>query len=309
MLVIITSFFSAVQVGCKKDKNTRGCENIPQSNSLHGWNGVMDSNDNNALSFVELNPGNQTEILFAVDNPSPSSRRFYKKDLITGQVTKVFTGSVFGNPDWGKNGWILFGLNNGTIWKVKGNGDSVEQLSQLSGSYQPVWGFSDTTVIRHRVGLGRKQESTLNGVDLKSYEIYANPPIELLSDSLIGFIEYNKVYILNANTGKRELIHDLGKDVLGSSALTLIEKEVFYSSSDGVYATDIISHKVRRIRSTCNSTRYSHLCYSAVLDKVFVSIGVYSDFNQTTNTFKIKGEIRQMDIYGGDEIRVPISIP
>lgn len=94
------------------------------------------------------NPNNADEFLFI-----QRIKRFdalYTYNLKTKQKIKLLEGRILFVPKWGKNDWILVTREDEQIWKLKSNGDSLQQLSQIAPNYVPEWDYKSEKIIFYK---------------------------------------------------------------------------------------------------------------------------------------------------------------
>lgn len=91
-------------------------------------------------SLIGSNPYKKGEILYLVTHYSfPIQYEIWWKDLFTGEKALVARKSPWGvKADWQENGWVTLTLE-GQIWKFKGRGDSLQQLTFDVQNYNPSW--------------------------------------------------------------------------------------------------------------------------------------------------------------------------
>ena len=78
------------------------------------------------------NPANANEVAAVGDLPDPAATApglsLYRLNLATGQRTLLYDGLIDSNAEWSRTGWIAF-LRGGEAWKIKANGDSLQQVT------------------------------------------------------------------------------------------------------------------------------------------------------------------------------------
>lgn len=79
-----------------------------------------------------FNPCNPYEIAYSRKVPTELEGEVWTFDFCTGEA-KMVSDNFYYNLDWGYNGWLLYTGEGHQIFKVKANGDSLIQLSILSG--------------------------------------------------------------------------------------------------------------------------------------------------------------------------------
>jgi hypothetical protein len=88
-----------------------------------------------------FNPSNENQLAFVRVNLKVIPYRFElcTFDFCSGQF-QVLTDKAFSNPDWSVKDWIVFRGRNAQIWKIKSNGDSLIQLTNLNDNFtSPKW--------------------------------------------------------------------------------------------------------------------------------------------------------------------------
>jgi uncharacterized repeat protein (TIGR01451 family) len=126
--------------------------------SIVSWTGGADPDlvNNNAIVTTAVSLGGvgtlSGKLLFATDRdaqPFYSDRRIYTRDLSTGTVTRLMSGS---QPVWSKAGRIAFVLND-EIWTMNADGSNADQLTETDGKASaPAWSPDGTQIAFMRGG-------------------------------------------------------------------------------------------------------------------------------------------------------------
>lgn len=106
------------------------------------------------------NPRDPQEIGFLVDTfetvaPGLGGVRCYLqvRDLRSGRERTLMSNLTSSQqPDWHRSGWLLASCEDGRIWKVKSNGDSLTQLPGQGFDSAPAWSPDGRQYACYRLG-------------------------------------------------------------------------------------------------------------------------------------------------------------
>src|ERR1700752_1826249 len=79
-----------------------------------------------------FNPSNPNEIVYVQGITRTNKTYLVKRNLITGRETQIIS-DVWQRPDWSVKDWIVFNHADNQVWKIKSNGDSLQQLTTQGG--------------------------------------------------------------------------------------------------------------------------------------------------------------------------------
>lgn len=97
--------------------------------------GYIVHEDATNVKFASFNPNNSNEIVFCrKSNGATKEINVYDRQTHTSRL--LTSMQIISPPKWGNNGWIL--LNAGNIYKIKGNGDSLEVIAK---GYSSEWNY------------------------------------------------------------------------------------------------------------------------------------------------------------------------
>lgn len=142
--------FGLVLQGCRKDPpvtvhvdiiDSTGidfpCDDFPPPPVL-GWYYSKPGNQYHSPCF---NPNNSNEFVFLKDIEGEETTQLIKYDLLS-QTQTILTSTkiITSQPQWGKDGWIIFTVFEGVsvIYKIFENGSSMEQITDYN-SFNPAF--------------------------------------------------------------------------------------------------------------------------------------------------------------------------
>src|SRR5690606_26904002 len=129
-------------LSCKKDKEPSKGEDCYEFSGFQETGNFYPFASFGRSTQPCFNPNNPNEFVFYyTDNSGGVQLRKY--NILTQQNNEIitFNKKIYGQPKWGKNGWIAFtSLNNGYvehIYVVKDNGDSLRQFTNSIANLYP----------------------------------------------------------------------------------------------------------------------------------------------------------------------------
>ncbi|HEX7413429.1 MAG TPA: hypothetical protein VF411_05230, partial [Bacteroidia bacterium] len=84
-----------------------------------------------------FNPNNSNEIIYVQGIQSIHKSNLVKQNLSTGHKTYIIS-DIWQKPDWSVKDWIVFNHADNQVWKIKTNGDSLQQLTS-QGGLEAIW--------------------------------------------------------------------------------------------------------------------------------------------------------------------------
>jgi len=302
LYIIITFilFFS-----CKKDNIissdcNNNCIEIPQSQSFYGYDYKYDS-----VLYISpcFNPNNGNEILYVEKNLASGVTKLIKYNLQTFEKENILEAEIYFQPSWANNDWIIFGLNDENIWKIKSNGDSLTQLTFIGSNFNPECNFNSNRIIC----------SNTNQSCSFIYDFYGNPidTLNITSTTTFDWNMYNKIlipinqgeYIYNYNTNEMLLYN---QDLSFAGKCQWINKNEFVVGGvSGIYKTNIITNNTEFIKKCCNAWAYFSPDYSHQLDKVIWQKTEEKKIGE--NLIEVKRKIILMDTDGTNEEEIEIK--
>lgn len=133
---------------CKKDSpvicepqndiDTCFCEPLPKPDIVVGDPSLYSDFDENFVSFLEINPNNENEIVFSHGTSHNEKLKYY--NTATNEHRVLFNEPIVGRISWSSKDWILFQrTSNLGLYKIKSNGDSLTQLTYGNTYHAGTW--------------------------------------------------------------------------------------------------------------------------------------------------------------------------
>ncbi|MDR0801586.1 hypothetical protein [Fluviicola sp.] len=134
--LVLFSLLAWIAVGCKKDTpQPSGGSNPPNQEECHDYvfNGgeVFDTYITTGVQYARpfFNPNNGDEFVY-VRSGTGTYTELVKRKISTGQETILCNSLMIpSQPQWGKQGWIVFSTLSLTTWKIYEDGTGLSQIS------------------------------------------------------------------------------------------------------------------------------------------------------------------------------------
>jgi hypothetical protein len=280
-LIIIFILFIFFLIACKKEKlddisetymfdiNSNCTDtNIPE---LKGFNtGYRFYNDSNNVNYAYFNPNNPNEFLYFNQYIS-NNIYIYSR---TSNTKKILTNAhLLSPPKWGKHGWIL--LDNGVIYIIKENGDSLQQM--FTG-YNPEWNSDGNkfayAVINWDIGkyIGVTYNTQTNTKDTLPFMLNAGKCWQNNSNKIIFYSseEATQGFVLvDMNTKTRTLLNKIESS---GPPCWINENEFVYTSNQKIYIFNILTGNSKAIAKFCSNEFGSYMSYSPISKELITSI-------------------------------------
>ncbi|MFZ6050843.1 TolB family protein [Halocola ammonii] len=143
---ILTILFASLAIlSCRKDKELplspetdAECYEFPFLNISYF------SDSRFQYQAPHFNPNNGNEFVYFYMDHEQGEYLLMKHDLSTGTNTEIISSNykIYRQPKWSRKGWIAFTRAPDYvdhIFMVKENGDSLTQVTQNVGNYDPAW--------------------------------------------------------------------------------------------------------------------------------------------------------------------------
>ena len=289
--------------GCKKD-HTLNCISLPSTTNPTGWNYVIDSDFSESPCF---DPNNANEFVFIKHFNGISALCTFNTQ--TNSLFQLYTGSIFGRPDWGLNDWILFNVSN-DIYKIKKNGDSLTRLTTGGISIGGKWVPNQdkyTYSLFPGSGYNGIVVASSSGKVIDSFSIALGDTSVSLDTTFIvvnasnanaGFIVYGGRHQIP------KLINCKIDIATYSGACYINSLEFIWADKSGLYITNIQTGQTIKIKENCNSIAYLLPNYSSLSNRVILGKTVKSFVN--SSTLKVSKAIVLMNPDGTAEQEINI---
>ncbi|PHR47769.1 MAG: hypothetical protein COA32_07395 [Fluviicola sp.] len=268
-IVYITLIVGTLLCSCRKDKvpfvaqenasDTCDCQPIP---TIEGYStGYNHIHDSVYLSFPRFNPNNNDEIMFAEWGEN-GQRILYKYNLITKSKSIIFEGTIFGTPDWGKSGWIIFTRGYDGLFRVRPDGSELSLLVPGGTQFHPKFNESGDKFITYHgftdAGFYPGKIWDIEGDLLDSINIdWSGLSVWQKQNNIACRV--NETFLIVDPINKETLkTHDpyFGTNTLVSSFVWLNENEALISLIDGVYKLQVWTGQLEKLVCGCSSQRY-----------------------------------------------------
>lgn len=291
-------------VGCTKDHLNidSNCSELPPA-PIAGWNYQLDSVN---YTFPFFNPSNSNEILYQKQESS-GHKNLYKYNLLTKQKQIIFSDENYYQPKWGKNEWILLNPQDGNIWKIKSNGDSLIQLTFTNGDFAPEWNItSDKFSIYRTIGTFSKTVILdRDGNELDTLDNYYSSQSSWQHPYFMATANEYGLRIINAETDTVAHLITQQEPSLTSAIWLSDQINIIYTAENGIFKINSQTKNISVIKSSCSTRKYLFPSYSPQSNKIIFQRVDLQQLNSSTVSVKIG--LYMMNTDGSDEHEVRIE--
>jgi hypothetical protein len=260
----------------------------------------------------DYNPLNPNEICYIRIGHYPIySNELRKRDLFTNEDILLAT-PCWERPNWTSNNWIFFNKGDNQLWKIKGNGDSLTQISQGSDGdfFSASWDDEGKRVaFRKRVTngyltiLADANGFPIDTIENKTISISDWSGDTLIMDNYINgkvcFVLYNAI-----NKTSKDIITSIENTGKGENVRGLVisrkGKKILWSNKFGLFETQIRTGKTRILRPLCPSKA---VFVSSLTDKEHSLLAEKTLYKlNKDSTIKVTTLISSMDLDGRNEL-------
>ncbi|MEZ4826022.1 MAG: hypothetical protein R3C61_06970 [Bacteroidia bacterium] len=242
------------------------------------------------------NPRNPDEIIYTLIFSGKLGGELWKFNLCTGENLRLATDVMLYPNDWSKKGWILFHRTDYQIWKIKDNGDSLQQITNQYANYTPRWlgGGDQFIYYRQKHNDNKWFIRDLDGkVDTLPIRGERQSPSSdgkrLVHAPQFGDNIYLKIY--DFETGKISELAKLHISEVGTTISTIEwrdnDQKLLWTCRKGIFQTDVSTGHTEVIVSTpCLSQHYTHLTiapdekhFIATRGKTWYEAAIYTEWS------------------------------
>jgi len=265
ILLICLLFFT-----CKKDPPLTNQTSVQQCNDTTHYR-VGDTLYNNP----RFNPNNPNEIIYTQGIQSQQITRLVKRNLLTGHETFIIS-DVWGRPDWSIKDWIVFNHADNHIWKIKSNGDSLQQLTTHEG-LESIWNKSGTQ-IEYWFQTGQTAYSCYNFITDNNGNIIDTLFYPFLAHfgawswdntKIVSYCyTYDVGYIDLATKQMTKVTNNppdnsgQGNNIINDIDWLPNSQNIIWANGEGLFNTDITTKKTTLLKTTCSGRYYTALSVS-----------------------------------------------
>lgn len=284
-------------IGCRRDVyigpyaaacGPPTCQPLAAPPSPQGWSYRYDPH---WFKDARFDPADSNAILLTYAPLGGSLRQVYRFDLLTHDLLLIYEGHVIYPSEWGDDGWVVINTMPGHVSKVKVNGDSLTQLTYSGNCFAPIMDKHRTRIGYHTTTDQRSEIIDMHGEHLDTLEHacgFRDLTVWLEGDVLATLYFDGLEYTEIANCD-RHVIAPMPEGAVGGGAgiAHLGGNHVMWSTSQGMFRTDLITGSTRCIRPACNSSYHSGLSYDPASDKILtvrmdlIPDGEYLDIRST----------------------------
>lgn len=295
-LLILNTLFS-----CKKENtNPEACKEIPPAPVGFGYKLVCGGNCYGAIC---VNPNNVNELLVfrGLDSIGGSGLVIY--DLLNKTSRVIFQGTIYYQPKWGINDWILFNYDE-EIWKIKSNGDSLTQLTFGTYNFSPEWSMDCTKFIYRDQKIQKNIIANSDGVHLDTIDVGGFDIPCWQHDTMICGVGPAWASTANPYNNTWDIVYDF-EDTGFCGSAQWIDKQNFIWTCHGIYMSNYLTKETTVIKSSCNAKIYLYPSYCPSADKIYFL--VLNRRLKNINTIENTTQIKMMDTDGSDEVEILID--
>ncbi len=304
--IFLFTFLLILCYGCKKDKiNSSDCNELEKPPGYQFE--FFYENKLPYYAYPCFNPNNSNEITYVEANGLDTTK-LYKLNLVTNEKVEIFKGIFHSIPKWSKKDWIIFGLQDFNVYKIRSNGDSLTQLTISGNCFGPEWNKEGdlfiyeegyTSPVRGIVceGDGTVIDTIVGG---GAY----NPSWK--HDSLIAHSNPIEVFTINPITHEIETVYEVIGDRGHSGRVEWIDNEtILWSYQKGIFTTNINTKETIHLKESCDAKLYKVPTYSLQSEKIiYQRIDKYQHGEDAGKAIS-KLYIMNSDATGEEEIEIP----
>ena len=272
-------------------------------------------------SWPIFNPNNNNEILYSLRDSSSGAYQLVKYNMASG-VKNILLDNVRVSyqPKWSESDWIVYSNHSDNqIWRIKSNGDSLEQISIGEWNFAPVldasgdhcyWNYSETGGNPYRV---LKKNLSTGIVDTIYDKVFIDIDLTLNDEELLvrRSVNNSQEYLssMNLNDYTFENHYGLGEyeQILGLT---------WNGSNDKIYFTNYTSGGLKQLDvNTGHVTKFIDHCTSKYYQAIDCSINnklIAERIDQRNGENALEGYILQrssiylIDLNTREEIELPL---
>jgi Tol biopolymer transport system component len=208
-----------------------------------------------------FNPNNSDEFVY-VRSGTSSFTELVKHKISTGEE-HVLCNSIMipSQPQWGRQGWILFNTVNNSIWKVREDGSQLTQIvANGFGNFTPVLNYAGDRFLGNKVF--DLNGSIVDSIKVQQGTVLIGSPLGGDQDFKNGYYRFYDSSEPTNNFGycklsNNQFIEKLTSFSMGSGeaiAACKNNEDIFYARyKEGLYQLNINSHQVDKILDNCQS--------------------------------------------------------
>jgi hypothetical protein len=291
---LLVVFFLCLAASCEKNKTN--CSSLPPSNSIWGYNTVIDTP---YLGQPYFNPNNSNEFLYV---EGVLQDRLYIYNLLSGTKKLLFEGSILFPPKWSSKNWILLNLGDENIWKIKGNGDSLSQLTFGGGNYYGEWNSTGNRFIFKRGNsLGYiTLVANENGMVIDTFPFPISPNSSWQHPNYLVFASYaNGLVKIDISTKVIDPLYSIKEEDV--DGMYIYNNNIVWCSQGKLLSTDIVSLETYLIHSSCQTI---YRCPSSNGNKILMQ-RIHREY-KGDNTLKKSSSLVLMNTDGTNEKDIAI---
>lgn len=284
LIIIFFILCTAMISGCKKD-TPKGSGNTP---ALECKDYVFEEEtiigpfyNTSGIQYTKpfFNPNNADEFVYI--KAEQNSRILVKHVVSTGQETVLCNSHIItSQPQWGKQGWIIFSVLGNTIWKIHEDGTGLAQISPSGEeNYSPKFNANGDvficsgSIISNRIIIRNLLFDTVDSLKFNYDNFFlGNPcgnPIDF-KNAYYRYSNHNSPTFENGfckitNNESLEVLNIIDTPIEGGQlhATCKNDQHIYYVQFwNGLYRLDINTKQTEKIMDNCRSRYINTLSMS-----------------------------------------------
>jgi hypothetical protein len=249
---------------------TEQCRDLPPAPPNFGWTDSTVDVYENVVAFMG-SPLDNDEIVCVVEGNINGFNQIFTYNVKTQQKKVLGNAGPF-LPSINKNGWVVYSTADNNIYRIKANGDSLQQLTNNLASMAPKWDYSGTAIIYFQEAtIGTPASSMVKLKFGSSNNNYVYPT------SLPHHASFNKkdkvLFLKSSNTTVTIIERDLvsqterllisgpyepqsGKVHFNHLCVDANDEFFFWSNSLGIFRCNLTSLNVDTLFKNCPASEY-----------------------------------------------------
>lgn len=255
LILVILSFFC-----CKKDKNVYPgggysspeyvfiCDTLPQD-PVTGWIDTTANKDKDVQKIL-YNPLTSNEVIYVV-----KSKNYYSEMYLFNKQTKIAKSidkSIYTMPSINKYGWLTYCKANYQVYKIKFNGDSLTQLTTISGNF-PRWDYTGDNILYTQNGFGSSPHKVIKmnkfGVKLDSLIYQALLGASTKSNKILGWNTSNQLFLKDLDTGIETILKTGDYNYICSFDNN--DENIYWNGNKGIFKLNLNTLKEDTLVKMC----------------------------------------------------------
>ncbi len=231
------------------------CDTIP----LEPNGGFKNQEPNRNFGFPCFSPHNTCEFIAIKGDAEKQISELVRYDLNTNTEDVIIQFSIISQPKWNIKDWVVFHSNDGQIWKVKIEGDSLTRLTHSGVNSFPDWSPDGEKIVFKR---GNKHAiMDKNGILITELDSLLGAVYWSPNGLDLAFVGNDNISFFSLSNQKTESIipfqdyvNDAQKWIKPNTLSWLFDGEsiLWTNHAGSLYSTDVINNVTKLVAEGCD---------------------------------------------------------